>query len=500
MVWAAVWLASAAVCAAGGDDDRFRSDAARLVALDPLVDQTLTEIETSDALWRKRNRAPLTLDERGAVQRLFAAVFDEVRTLESISRYHFGREGDRKLPVAQIAHHHAIGYAAYAKNIHVALAFVEHTAGVDQFEKLLDEGSPEFLVPSGAYADLKWNSVHLLDVIRLFTGLRTYRRYNPTLAPVFAEDPPLATVCRGVECDVLAAQSLLQHQGPGMFATNGMDILGDGTKEGTLPIQAGISEWAGDTRTIRNDRALVSLEQAREAIQKGKTGDIIVERRNWFISNIALPGFWPHSAIWVGSVPEMSAMLDADAETLKAYGRPFTQRLREEFPAAWAAYAEPDEKGRACRVIEAVSEGVIFSAAEHTLACDYAAAMRPRLRPAEIARAIETAFSHFGKPYDFDFDFFTDRALVCSELVCKSYEPRAGFRGIPMELETVAGRQTLSPNTIVQRFDRDAGTTAQTLDFAWFLDGQEKTGTASFRDEATFRATHKRLKWDVAQP
>ena len=37
------------------------------------------------------------------------------------------------------------------------------------------------------------------------------------------------------------------------------------------------------------------------------------------------------------------------------------------------------------------------------------------------------------------------------------------------------------------------------MDFVLFLDGNERENKVSASDEATFRATWKRTKWDIAQ-
>jgi hypothetical protein len=117
----------------------------------------------------------------------------------------------------------------------------------------------------------------------------------------------------------------------------------------------------------------------------------------------------------------------------------------------------------------------------------------------EKAKAIERAFSYCGRPYDFDFDFYTDSSLVCSELVFKSYEPRADVEGVTLGLEKVVGRMTLGPNSIVRTFDQQLGTPQEQLSFVWFLDGRETAHTAAFADVDAFRASWRRPKWDIVQ-
>jgi len=69
-----------------------------------------------------------------------------------------------------------------------------------------------------------------------------------------------------------------------------------------------------------------------------------------------------------------------------------------------------------------VSEGVVFTSAEHSIGeADSVAVLRPRLTPDQIRQVIARAFSHAGKPYDFDFDFFSGDRLVCTEVVYRAF-------------------------------------------------------------------------------
>jgi hypothetical protein len=246
----------------------------------------------------------------------------------------------------------------------------------------------------------------------------------------------------------------------------------------------------GDTKVWRRHSSLITGAQALALRPRMRPGDVILERREWYLSNIGLPGFWPHAALYVGTPEERRAFFgDAEVRSwVNSEGRTagdLEGLLSGREPKAYAA-------SRDGRVIEAVSEGVVFSAFEHTVLADSVAVLRPRLPKAEIARALLRAFHYHGRPYDFDFDFATDDQLVCSELVVKSYTS-----GLDFPTVEILGRKATPPNAMVARFDETYGTPAQRFELVAFLDGHEQQGRALEADVEAFRSSWRRPKWHV---
>ncbi len=236
--------------------------------------------------------------------------------------------------------------------------------------------------------------------------------------------------------------------------------------------QSILSTWIGDTKVIQ-EQPLISLGQIRELRRKLKPGDILLERRNWYLSNAFLPGFWPHGALYVGDAEDIRKLEIAD--------RP---EVRRRFPDFCKMAAD----GNPHTVIESVSDGVIFNSLEESMHADYVAVLRPRLLdPRAIAEAVATAFSHQGKPYDFEFDFFTSDKLVCTELVYRSYEGALQF-----DLERVMGRDTLPADQIVRKFIRERARPGAQLEFVLFLDGRPGEKRADYGDVETFCVTPDR--------
>lgn len=229
--------------------------------------------------------------------------------------------------------------------------------------------------------------------------------------------------------------------------------------------QVVVATYMGDTR-ITGRQPFISQAQIEAVAPRLQPGDIILERRNWFLSNMCLPGFWPHAALYVGGVEDLKSLGIADHPSVRA-------RLEE--------FSAPDEQGHPHAIIEAMSEGVVFTSLEHSLHADYIAVLRPRLTREQVAGAIVRAFENVGRPYDFNFDFEDRTKLVCTQLVCVSYEGLLNF-----ELKRVMGRWTLPANEIARTYVAQPAGEGRQLDFVLFLDGDVTTGTAREQGEAAF--------------
>ena len=203
---------------------------------------------------------------------------------------------------------------------------------------------------------------------------------------------------------------------------------------------------------------------------KLQPGDIFLERRNWYVSNAFLPGYWPHAALYVGSPDE-----------LKKLGLEQDPRVQQN----WAKLLRPDAGGHACVVLESVSEGVVFTSLEHSIGeADSVALLRPRLAPQQIREAIARAFSHAGKPYDFEFDFFSSDKLVCTELVYRAYDGPIQF-----PLKKIMGTTTLPAIEFVRKYATERNSPTAQFAFVCCLQGDAGAGRASFVDEAGFIRT-----------
>lgn len=148
-----------------------------------------------------------------------------------------------------------------------------------------------------------------------------------------------------------------------------------------------------------------------------RPGDILITRHKYALTNLFLPGFWPHAAMYIGPDDERDKR-----------GIQLSQEQRDK----WT--------GNIC-TFEALKDGVLFRSLESTLAVDGFAVLRPSLSESAINQAIERIIEHEGKKYNFDFDFFRSDRLVCTELIYRAYD---GLESMHIDLKERAGRPTLS--------------------------------------------------------
>ncbi len=375
-------------------------------------------------------------------------------------------------------------YTAAAVAYDYAARFVHAFDGTEKerARKKLNEAEPRWDLPAGTYDAIRANLAHVSHRRWLEDG---WRNYHATLPRWQAEEsrakPEIAArhalfhraIATAGENTAGLSEKLFRYK-----VQTALADVGKFTRGGWYRASSAVSTLIGDAR-IREPRGhagLIAPEQVEALRAKLRPGDIVIERRNWYLSNAFLPGFWPHSALYVGT-----------AEELRALGLLDDPRVAKHLEA----FARADASGHVPRFIEAISEGVVFTSIEHSIGeADAVAVLRPRLTPEQLKEVIARAFSHAGKPYDFDFDFFSADKLVCTEVVYRAFGSYVDF-----PLVEILGRKTLPALEMVRFWASPVG--APQLEFVAFLDGDEKTGTSTERDAEALKASIARpaLTW-----
>ncbi|MCL1864668.1 MAG: hypothetical protein FWF73_02525 [Spirochaetes bacterium] len=385
-------------------------------------------------------------------------------------------------------------YAAFLSAYRYALDFI----GLVDYDKtlriVLNEPVSELGLPKGSYANFKFHFLNVSIAAEFASLSAAYKMHikNNSI-------PELSGVIRKDEDAIWQA-----GKDDGILNTlrNAGQITQDKAASLLFPAQKGVAEWMGDTRVLYGKKFLVAADQISLIERRILPGDILLERREWYLSNIGLPGYWPHAGIYVGAESERDKFFDTQevrdwviSQGIKD-GK-FESLLKTRYPAAQKSNLQKDENGDALQILEAVSEGVIFSSIKHSANADSVAVLRPNLSRLEIAMAILKGFEYYGRPYDFDFDFRTDNSIVCTELVYKSFGADTNRKGLNLPLTTVIGRPVLTPNNLIRYFDETYDSKDRPFDFVLFLDGNIKTGKAKEGNVKDLRNSWKRPKWHI---
>ena len=434
----------------------------------------------------------LLREEKEAVWNTWQRFLDYTLALESLEQYHsqFAR-----LKGTEKEDSFLIGYTALLARYRAALEFIERADKNPELHKVLNDPVPELGLPGGTYSSLKFKHLNV--------GIATQFAAREVIMKTFSgsRQPSLRKA-------IAADSDFIWHAGMGkgefLTAKNALKVIQDGSQTAWLPVQTGVSEWMGHTKVYRPNDCLITPAQIRELQPQLQPGDVLLERREWYLSNIGLPGFWSHAALYIGTPEERTAFFADDQVSNWVKQRGESSGHLEQLllstctPAGWQQLTNhSSSSSEPIRILEAIGEGVSFKSLEHSAACDSLVVLRPRLPKTEKALALLRAFHYTGRPYDFDFDFSTDAKLVCTELVYKSYEPSTGCTGLKFPLVEMLGRQVTPANELARQFDAQFGTPEQQFDVVVFLDGNEKQKKALPESVEEFRQTWKRPKWHV---
>lgn len=425
----------------------------------------------------------LSPDERREALSLWASFADRLLAIEQSA----ARAGE-----ASEQGRFALERAAFLARYRFAMEFIERVERRPALDPLFNEEHLDLGLPARSYARLK---LHYLNLARAteYSAMEVLHRARGEELP-----EPLAAGAREDSRRILAMGA---GAGPRMTAKNAWKVVEDAALLAWMPAQERVARWMGEVRVYREGEALVSDAQIRALPDELEPGDVLLQRREWYLTNAGIPGFWTHAALYIGTGEERLAFFD-DPDTrqwLEELGAPdFEAALASRFPESHARSAEL-EAGHPVRVLEAIAEGVSFTSLEHSAAADSLAVIRARLPKRERAIALMRAFGYAGRPYDYNFDFATDTALVCSELVFKSFQPGERMRGLALPLERVAGRLMMTPNEMARLFAETRRDRERAFDFVLMLDGDEGAGRAARADEQVFAASWRRPKWHIVK-
>lgn len=420
----------------------------------------------------------------------WSSILDAQAALDAIRRNWRGRIFAKGRAERDLAF--SMNHAAFLASYRFGLELIALADSNPSLDIILNEPVPEVGLPGGTFDRYKARYLNA-SLATEFSALRALDRAVVRTSPVLKA---------AITQDSAFIWDMGKGSGPVLTAKGGVSILKKAGFSAWFPVQKNVSEWMGDTKVRRVHDHLISEEQMAAARPRLQPGDILFERHEWYLSNLGLPGFWTHAAFYVGTKEERRSMsadgrVQAWVRTQGEASGDFEKLLKARCPEAYAVSLKPQEQGHSPRILEAISEGVAFTSLERTGASDSLAVVRPRLEPREKAQALLRAFHFSGRPYDFNFDFATDAALVCSELVYKAYEPGEGMRGLSFPLTEVMGRKVSTPNDMVRQFDAQSGTTAAQADFVLFLDGFEKERRAVDASAESFRESWKRPNWHI---
>ncbi len=225
-----------------------------------------------------------------------------------------------------------------------------------------------------------------------------------------------------------------------------------------------------------------------------KPCDIFLERKEWRITNIGIPGFWTHSAMYLGKLSELDKFFDG---TKELNGSKFSEYIKHNFPEVFKKIIDKDKNNFEFSVIESIRDGVVFTSLEYSANVDSLAVLRVKnLSKSQRLKIVLNAFKYYGTPYDFNYSFTRYDGMLCSELIYKSYQ---GVSNMNVEFEYINGEPVVTPNMFAKKFAKEYNTKSEELKLVLFLDGDEKDKIARKKGKKSFVETWKRPMWHIVK-
>lgn len=206
------------------------------------------------------------------------------------------------------------------------------------------------------------------------------------------------------------------------------------------------------TRFSSRTKGYITSENLNTYLDLAKPGDIMLTRWNWNATNIWIPWFWKHMSMYLGSGKYLK----------KHYPSQHTKKLDD------AKHYLIESTGEWVQIVD------MKCIAEKN---DYLGVSRTNFSKEKINRVIKNSFDYIWVWYDYIFNFYSNKSLVCSELVMKSYARESVWDlWIDIDLDHVWSGLVFPPNNFIDVLIREDSFKKPCVEPLFFIDSIEKNG------------------------
>jgi hypothetical protein len=314
-----------------------------------------------------------------------------------------------------------VGYAAVCLLVRIDRLLLK-VADHSLVQRKLNEAFPEYRIPRKQFTAIYSGFVDQGNVLAVRDAMQFARKHRRELMQL-QDDAEVGYIARQLpELEASLNPSALSHLRRAIrYVSHKWRRRGvSGAEKTFATVLEGFGRVASEFVERDNKRVTPAVLASIQGFLE--PGDVIVTRHAKALTNLFFPGYWPHAALYVGTVE---------------------QRI-----AAGVSVA-PDKAERwigDVAVLEAQKDGVRLRPLSETLSVDAFVVLRPKLGTSSITQAIERAMLHEGKKYNFDFDFFNSDRVVCTEVIYRAYD---GLEDMEFPLIERAGRKTLSAEDLL---------------------------------------------------
>ena len=159
-----------------------------------------------------------------------------------------------------------------------------------------------------------------------------------------------------------------------------------------------------ETKKVSSSIDTIEYSELETYFDKFQCGDIINLENTHYLSNLAIPGKWKHTLIYLGSMKQVKEVIQENSQ--------YYQKIINKY-----------KNGDEIFVLDANSTGVKIRSFTDMANLDEESYLKAlacyRLKKDKtfIQSFIESAMDYYNTPYDFEMDTSNDRALYCSELI-----------------------------------------------------------------------------------